>query len=84
MKKKLAPMWICLPVLIAACAQSATKPQLDAGKAAIDRALAAAPAAAEPAAVEQALLPPLVVEMPRVNGKPSEPRFDLAVNNAPA
>jgi MSHA biogenesis protein MshL len=84
MKKKFALMWICLPVLMAACAQSATKPALDASKSAIDQALAAAPAAAEPAAVEQALLPPLVVEMPRVNGKPSEPRFDLAVNNAPA
>jgi MSHA biogenesis protein MshL len=85
MKKKLASIWIWLPVLIAACAQPATRPALDAPKAAIDQALSAKPTpAAEPAAVEQALLPPLVVEMPRVDGKPSEPRFDLAVNNAPA
>ena len=85
MKKNLALTWLFLPALLAACAHNApTKPDLDASKAAIDRALAAMPAAAEPAAVEQALLPPLVVEMPRVNGKPSEPRFDLAVNNAPA
>jgi MSHA biogenesis protein MshL len=84
MKKNFTRMWICLQMLVAACAQTGTKPALDASKAAIDGALAAAPAAAEPAAVERALLPPLVVEMPRVNGKPSEPRFDLAVNNAPA
>lgn len=35
-------------------------------------------------AVSQALLPPVVVEMPKLDGKPLEPRFDLAVVNAPA
>src|SRR5579859_5090412 len=35
-------------------------------------------------AVGNALLPPLTVEMPSVDGRPIEPRFDLAVNNAPA
>ena len=35
-------------------------------------------------AVSQALLPPLVVEMPRSDGKPLDQRFDLNVNNAPA
>lgn len=35
-------------------------------------------------AVEQALLPPLRMEMPSVAGQPIEPRFDLSVNNAPA
>ena len=34
--------------------------------------------------VGKALLPPLAVEMPKVDGRPIEPRFDLAVNNAPA
>ena len=34
--------------------------------------------------VGTALLPPLAVEMPKVDGRPIEPRFDLAVNNAPA
>jgi MSHA biogenesis protein MshL len=42
----------------------------------------AKPAPAE--AVSRALLPPLVVELPRVEGRPLEPRFDLNVNNAPA
>ncbi|HYD55476.1 MAG TPA: secretin N-terminal domain-containing protein [Burkholderiales bacterium] len=37
-----------------------------------------------PSAVEQALLPPLRMEMPAVAGKPIEPRFDLSVNAAPA
>ena len=50
----------------------------------LDRAMTgrAKPAAAE--AVSQALLPPLVVELPKVEGRPLEPRFDLNVNNAPA
>jgi MSHA biogenesis protein MshL len=34
--------------------------------------------------VDRALLPPLRVEMPNVDARPIEPRFDLAVNNAPA
>ena len=38
---------------------------------------------APPEAVSQALLPPLTVEMPK-GSKPLEPRFDLAVNHAPA
>ena len=39
---------------------------------------------AAPDAVSQALLPPLVVELPRPDGKPLDQRFDLNVNNAPA
>lgn len=37
-----------------------------------------------PPAVDEALLPPLKMEMPSVAGQPLEPRFDLSVNNAPA
>jgi len=37
-----------------------------------------------PDAVSRALLPPLVVEMPRADTQKPETRFDLAVNNAPA
>ena len=40
--------------------------------------------AAQPPAVEAALLPPLRMEMPMAAGRPIEPRFDLSVNNAPA
>jgi MSHA biogenesis protein MshL len=40
---------------------------------------------APPDTVSQALLPPLVVEMPKVEvGRPLDQRFDLNVNNAPA
>ena len=37
-----------------------------------------------PAAVDQALLPPLRMDMPSAGGRPIEPRFDLSVNSAPA
>jgi MSHA biogenesis protein MshL len=37
-----------------------------------------------PAAVAEALFPPVVVEMPRVDGKSIEPRFDISVSDAPA
>ncbi|MCC7484206.1 MAG: pilus (MSHA type) biogenesis protein MshL [Burkholderiales bacterium] len=50
-------------------------------RAAQERAKTAAPA---PDAVSQALLPPLVVELPRADARPVEQRFDLNVNNAPA
>ncbi len=51
----------------------------------MDRAVTQRAKPAAPDAVSQALLPPLVVEMPRVEvGKPLDQRFDLNVNNAPA
>jgi MSHA biogenesis protein MshL len=37
-----------------------------------------------PEAVEQALLPPLRMDMPMARGQPIDARFDLSVNNAPA
>jgi MSHA biogenesis protein MshL len=42
------------------------------------------PKVAQPDAVAKALLPPLQVELPKAQGRPPEPRFDLVVNNAPA
>jgi len=41
-------------------------------------------APARPETLDQALLPPLRMEMPAVRGQPIDPRFDLSVNNAPA
>lgn len=41
------------------------------------------PAAPAPA-IDEALLPPLRIEMPSVRGQAIEPRFDLSVSNAPA
>ena len=34
--------------------------------------------------LDEALLPPMRMDMPAVGGRPIEPKFDLAVNNAPA
>jgi MSHA biogenesis protein MshL len=50
----------------------------------MDEAVAKRAKPAAPEAVSQALLPPLVLEMPRVEGGPLDQRFDLNVNNAPA
>lgn len=47
-------------------------------------AAAPKPAAAIPAAVSDALLPPMKIAMPKANAKKLEPRFDLVINNAPA
>ena len=49
----------------------------------LDKAAAAQVKPAQQGAVNAALLPPLNIEMPKVN-KPPEQRFDLVVNNAPA
>src|SRR5260221_1855981 len=37
-----------------------------------------------PAAVDEALLPPVRMEMPELQGQAIDPRFDLSVSNAPA
>jgi MSHA biogenesis protein MshL len=50
----------------------------------LDKAASERAKPAAPDTVSQALLPPLVVEMPRGDGKPLDQRFDLNVNNAPA
>ncbi|MCC7546769.1 MAG: pilus (MSHA type) biogenesis protein MshL [Burkholderiales bacterium] len=74
-----------LALLMAGCAhmQPPQPPYWDASKAALDQAISATPSAQQ-ASAEQALLPPIVVEMPQVDGRAVEPRFDLSVNNAPA
>jgi MSHA biogenesis protein MshL len=50
----------------------------------IDRAIQARAQTVSPDAVSQALLPPLVVEMPKPDPRLLDQRFDLNVNNAPA
>ena len=73
------------PLLLASCThlQPPEPPRLDAAKAALDQAITAVPGTQQ-AKAEQALLPPIVVEMPKVDGQGVEPRFDLSVNGAPA
>jgi len=53
-------------------------------KAAIDKAAEQKPQPPKTEAVEQALLPPLRMQMPNVYGKSLEQRFDLSVSDAPA
>ena len=82
MKRILA--WIGI-ALVAACATPPPRPtSVDpAIKAEMDQATAGAEP--RPSQVpDQALLPPLRMEMPSVAGRPMDPRFDLSVNNAPA
>ena len=51
----------------------------------VDKAVTQRAKPVPPDSVSQALLPPLVVEMPRVEvSRPLDQRFDLNVNNAPA
>ena len=50
----------------------------------LEKASAERKTQAPPSAIDEALLPPLRMEMPSVAGTPFEPRFDLSVNNAPA
>ncbi|MBX3665099.1 MAG: secretin N-terminal domain-containing protein [Burkholderiales bacterium] len=72
-------------VLVAGCADLPQRP--NAAQDAIHRELDQAARERKPVtpeAVSQALLPPLVVEMPRADIQKPETRFDLSVNNAPA
>jgi MSHA biogenesis protein MshL len=79
--------FLALAAVLSACAQTPRtqmKADFKRSTGELEAAIAARPKVAPPDAVSQALLPPLVVEMPKVDGKPVDARFDLAVNNAPA
>src|ERR1044071_5648122 len=82
----MAMRWMPAVLLLAACAAppppTAVDPRI---LNELDRATAERKPEARPsAAVDEALLPPLSMEMPNVAGTPLEPRFDLSVNAAPA
>lgn len=83
MKKLLT---LCALATLCGCAidQAAQKQEatLDRIKQELERAAASRPV--NPNAVSEALLPPLVVEMPRAELAPPDTRFDLNVNNAPS
>ena len=85
MKNPYAAALIASACLAAGCAQEPVRThQLDAqivGE--LDKG-AERPKPRESEAVNQALLPPLRMELPQAQGKPIEGRFDLNVNNAPA
>ncbi len=72
-------------VLLAGCALPPAPP--DKVEPQIARALESAgerKSVPPPAAIDEALLPPLRIELPSVRGQPIEARFDLSVSNAPA
>jgi MSHA biogenesis protein MshL len=73
-----------LAALVAACSTTAHREPYDSAHREMERAAVQPFTAAQPPTVSEALLPPIAVEMPTVDGKPIEPRFDLEVNNAPA
>ena len=71
--------------LLCACATTTpTGTTYDSAKKEMSNAARLPPSSTQSEDVGRALLPPLTVEMPKVDGRPIEPRFDLAVNNAPA
>ena len=83
MRELLPTLLLCL---VSACATPTTPTgtTYDSAKKEMANAARAPQAGGQAEDVSKALLPPLTVEMPKVDGRPIEPRFDLAVNNAPA
>jgi MSHA biogenesis protein MshL len=75
---------VVLIVLLTACSTAAHRQAYESAQRELEKAATQPPPAAQPPVVSDALLPPIIVEMPTVDGKPIEPRFDLEVNNAPA
>jgi len=76
---------ILAALLAAGCAQEPVRPNRVSEQMIGELDKGAAPAKPrQPDAVNQALLPPLRMELPQVQGKPIDARFDLNVNNAPA
>jgi MSHA biogenesis protein MshL len=78
--------FIAATVLLAGCVSPQPPPTSIDGRITgeLDKATSERRPEARPRAVDDALLPPLRMEMPNVAGRPLEPRFDLSVNNAPA
>ena len=76
--------WLAI-LLVAGCATPPPRPtSVDAAiTGELDKAIAG-PAPRVVQVPQEALLPPLRMEMPSVEGRPIDPRFDLSVSNAPA
>ncbi|MGP1609088.1 MAG: secretin N-terminal domain-containing protein, partial [Burkholderiales bacterium] len=78
-------MAIAMMAIVTGCADLPQRPNV--AQDAINQELERAAAERKPVssdAVSRALLPPLVVEMPRADIQKPETRFDLSVSNAPA
>lgn len=71
-------------LLLAGCAAGKSRNQtLDAIRQEMSQATQASAQPVKPDAVNEALLPPLNFSMPKIDNKPLETKFDLAVNNTP-
>lgn len=77
---------LLMTLLIASCATNDTQPNatLNKIKEELKVATEVQSAPPTPAAINNALLPPLKIEMPKSTAKQLEQRFDLVINNAPA
>lgn len=78
---------IAISLLIAGCAEpprTGSSATLDTINSELDKATQNRNKAVTSEAVSRALLPPLMVEMPRPDAQKPETRFDLSVSNAPA
>jgi len=78
---------IAISLLIAGCAEpprQGSSPTLDSINRELDQATRNRNKVVTSEAVSRALLPPLMVEMPRPDAQKPEARFDLSVSNAPA
>ncbi|MDD5384993.1 MAG: secretin N-terminal domain-containing protein [Gallionella sp.] len=76
-------LWVCASLLaLTGCATPSSKNQTaDAIQREMNQAVQDSVQSAN--AVNNALLPPLTVDMPKVDNKPLEVKFDLTVNNTP-
>src|SRR6185503_19214111 len=84
MKKTLLPGLVLLACFASGCAPFTPPKSVDGSiMGELDKA-ATRKGDTRPAAVDEALLPPLRMEMPSAAGRPIEPRFDLSVHAAPA
>ncbi len=71
-------------LLLTSCAShKSTAPPANLIRQEMNQAVEASVQPSKPDAVNEALLPPLNVAMPKVDNKPLETKFDLAVNNTP-
>lgn len=70
---------------LASCTSILPPPlEFESARSELDQALQAQDAALQPDSVSDALMPPITVQMPQVDGRPIEQRFDLQVSKAPA
>ncbi|HEY5928729.1 MAG TPA: pilus (MSHA type) biogenesis protein MshL [Burkholderiales bacterium] len=85
MARTIYSMLAVLALTACASMQEAHQPySYDAASKELGKAATKQGTAEQPDVVSKALMPSVSVEMPQVDGRPIEPRFDLAVNNAPA